>query len=650
VISALRVLLVEDSDSDAKLITAALRRGCPGVEVERVDDGIAMRSALESKAWDAVVSDWTLPAFSGLAALRLVRELGLDLPFIIVSGSIGEEAAVEGMRQGAHDYVLKDRLTRLAIAVEREVAEARMRAELRDQRRRTQEQEERAREELERRVALRTEELRVANERLAAELVERRRAEEAADAANRAKSTFLANMSHEIRTPMNSILGYTQLMGRDPQLQPNQRQHLEIIARSGGHLLHLVNDVLEMSKIEAGHCKLARADVDLRELVLDVERMFRLRADAGALSFEVQISPEVPRCVVTDQGKLRQVLVNLLGNAIKFTHEGGVTVRLGVRSAGGAARLSVEVEDTGPGLSAEEMQELFKPFVQTRVGVQAHGGTGLGLALSREFVRVMGGDITVESRVAAGSVFRFDIPLEIGSQPSDARPLATAEGVVGIVAQDRAPRILIADDDEDGRSWLTQLLQQLGFEVREVGDGLEAVACAKQWRPDLVLMDMNMPVMDGYAATRTIRASSEIRDTVIVALTAAAFDDARSGILEAGADGCLLKPCQEAELLEEIRRLLEIEYQYAPEPPRPVSPPSSGRARPLSPEARLPATLAARLRSAAHVADYDRLNELIDEIPPECKGVTAELRRLTDRFAYEEIESVVDKQTDRRRP
>jgi signal transduction histidine kinase len=281
------------------------------------------------------------------------------------------------------------------------------------------------------------------NERLERDIDERKRAEEAlreakvaADAANRAKSAFLANMSHEIRTPMNAVLGYTQLLQRDPGLPvAQQQQHLEVIRRSGDHLLSVITDVLDMAKIEAGFLELHRGVVDVGRLLEDVERMFRLRTNEKGLSFEVHEGPGVPRRIVGDEGRLRQILVNLLGNAVKFTEQGGVAVRvLVVGSApspageASAARLLVEVEDTGPGIDADQVGGLFRPFAQVHAGIYGHGGAGLGLALSRDFAQLMGGDVTLESRPSVGSVFRLEIPLELADIPS-AAPVPPVVGV-----------------------------------------------------------------------------------------------------------------------------------------------------------------------------------------------------------------------------
>ena len=439
-------------------------------------------------------------------------------------------------------------------------------------------------------------------------------AKKAADAANRSKSAFLANMSHEIRTPMNAILGFAQLMERDQLLSEESRKRLEIINSSGVHLLKLINEILEMSKIEAGRATFVPNTFDLHALLHDVERMFRIRTEARGFRFLVEKVGHIPRWVVTDEGKLRQVLINLLGNAVKFTEEGGIALRL--RAKDGKADtidLQFEVEDTGPGMSEEEIGRLFQAFEQTSAGIRS-GGTGLGLALSRGFVQIMGGSISVTSTIGKGTAFRFEIPVKEGKE--DETPLKESKRrVLRLSPGQREIRVLIADDRETNRQLLSQLLAAAGFPTREVVNGEEAVRMVREWKPQVVLMDMIMPVMDGYEATRRIKASPDIMNTAIIAVTASAFEEDRQRILAAGADGFLSKPFKDTELFENIGRLTGVEYLYqedgATEKP---SRAADDAAAMRGIVAALPPDLVGQLLAAVERADLDRLNDLVGQL------------------------------------
>jgi PAS domain S-box-containing protein len=475
------------------------------------------------------------------------------------------------------------------------------------------------------------------------------RDKEAAEQASRAKSLFLANMSHEIRTPMNAILGYAQLLARDAALDGEQRRQVEIIGRSGEHLLRLIDDILEMSKIEAGQRQLRGTDLDLHALLGDLDRLLRLRAEAKGLALSVELSPGLPSTIVGDEGKLRQVLLNLAGNAIKFTDRGGVLVRAWHAPAAGGVRLFVEIADTGPGMSAEEIEGLFRPFSQARTGERTPGGTGLGLAISRGLARLMDGDVTVKSAVGRGSVFRVEIPFALGALPSRP-PVEQAGRVVGLLTAE-APRVLVVDDEENNRDWVRRLLQQIGFDVREARNGAEAVAEVEVRLPDIVLLDMSMPVLDGYGAARHIRRSAAGRGAkiAIVALTASAFEEDRNPILEAGVDAVLRKPCPADQLLAEIRRHLGVAYRYA-EPPAPVAgaivggaasapaPPEHVAGRSGSEPEPAWGGLLAELGHAARAADYDRIVHLTEDFPVAYLPFADTLRYLLERYEYEAIE------------
>jgi PAS domain S-box-containing protein len=493
----------------------------------------------------------------------------------------------------------------------------------------------------------------------ARDVTERKRYEQSLQQASRAKSVFLANMSHEIRTPMNAILGFSQLMLRDPHITPLQCQYLGTINRSGEHLLALINDILEMSKIEAGRTTLKPSTFDLPELLKDLEMMFRVRTNEKKLSFSVEVIDDVPQYIVTDINKLRQVFINVLGNAVKFTERGGIGFRVsaeredalaavfrldprGSSRARGTGEpesmtgpfLRFEIEDTGPGISPDDQAKLFRQFEQTKTGQQAGTGTGLGLAISREFARLMGGDITVKSQVGRGSVFTIHLPLKEGeAQAVQVRD--TPRHVLRLRPGQRACRVLIADDIEDNRQLLAQLLAPVGFEIRLATNGAEAVQGFEDWRPHLILMDFRMPVMDGLEAIRRIRAAPRGADVKIIAVTASALDENRQQLMDIGADDFISKPFREGELFQKIRAQLRVEYVYG-EHPTAVA---GEEAIELTAESLTGSLqdLILPMREAVITADLDRLLETIQVVEARDPRIGQALRRLAEGFQYEKL-------------
>ncbi len=465
----------------------------------------------------------------------------------------------------------------------------------------------------------------------------------AAEASNMAKSVFLSTMSHEIRTPLNAILGYVQLMLRDASLGSDAKANLKIIGRSGDHLLALINDVLDISKIEAGRTELNVAKFNLQNLLSDLANVFRLRAESKALGFSMFSVGDFVAYVVADEGKVRQALINLLGNAVKFTKRGHIMLRIALdERKDNRLWLSARVEDTGSGISDEEQERLFEPFRQAELGINSNEGTGLGLAITRQYARLMGGDVTVSSIVGKGSIFHFEIP--VGRSGSGIAPSGPAPSrVMSIRGETDRPEILVVDDQLDNRDWLVRLLASVGFSVRDADNGEAAIRAWEERKPHMILMDVHMPVMDGLEATRRIKADPRGRETAIVVLTASAMDDERRLVLESGADDFLTKPCREEDLFATIGALLKIAYNYE-ETGGAAGEPAAGL--PILSTARLgqlPLELTEELREATLSGKKKLLNKVISKVREnDNAGLAYAIQDLADRYRYDVLAQLLE--------
>ncbi len=406
---------------------------------------------------------------------------------------------------------------------------------------------------LEQQVAKRTTELAIAKEK--------------AEVANQAKSTFIANMSHELRSPLNAVIGFAQVLIRSQQLVPEQQENVNIILRSGEHLLNLINQVLDLSKIEAGKTTLDQSDFDLYRLLSDLEDMFVLKADEKRLQLIFDRHPDVPQYIRTDQMKLRQVLINLLNNALKFTHEGKVAVTVKCEGYQSQTKeqesvgLDFEVSDTGLGIAPDEVENLFEAFVQTKTGKESQEGTGLGLQISRKFVQLMGGDIQVISEVNQGSMFKFSVPVTL-IEKTYIEPSKNPCPVIALQPNQPHYKILIVDDRSLNRQLLFKLLNPLGFDLKEARNGQEAVQVWREWKPHLIWMDIRMPIMDGYEATRKIKSTDQGKSTAVIALTASVFEEERAIVLAAGCDDFMRKPFREEDILNMMNKHIGVQYIY----------------------------------------------------------------------------------------
>jgi signal transduction histidine kinase/CheY-like chemotaxis protein len=541
-------------------------------------------------------------------------------------------------------------------------------------------------ENLERRVQERTVELAIAKDK--------------AEVANEAKSAFLANMSHELRSPLNAILGFSQLMTRSQTLSPEHQENISIISSSGEHLLTLINNVLDLSKIEAGRTTLNPKKFDLYRLLCDLEDMFQLKADDKHLQLVFDRTPDVPQYVETDELKLRQVLINLLNNALKFTEEGGVSVRVRPQEiakrvdlydkskssempasndfdfsrlsqsenasfgsptddldstssfspwgqqGGVAFFLHFEVEDTGPGIAANELDNIFEAFVQTQTGKDAQEGTGLGLPISRKFVELMGGKMSISSAVGQGTNFKFD--LQVGKvDRAEIEIKKPISNVIALEPNQHSYRILIVDDKPLNRQLLIKILNPLGFELKEATNGQEAIEIWDSWEPHLIWMDMRMPVMDGYEATQQIKGTLKGQATAIIALTASVLEEERAVILSAGCDAFMRKPFREADIFDAMRKYIGVRYIYED--------PSSDSLSAIKNQHRgemtvadfimLPEPLVAELKQAILNADMDLIASSIEQIRLQDLVTAEAIANCIDNFEYDKVLKLISQRT-----
>jgi len=508
---------------------------------------------------------------------------------------------------------------------------------------------------LEQKVEERTAELMIAKDKAL-------EAQNAAEVANQAKSTFLANMSHELRSPLNAILGFAQVMARDGHtgratLPPDYHDNLSIIRRSGEHLLTLINQVLDLSKIEAGRTTVNPQNFDLHRLLHDVQDMFALKADTKGLHLLFEQDESIPRYVRTDDVKLRQVLINLLNNAVKFTTEGGVAVKVTSHQSPVSslqtpdcplptAHLFFEVSDTGPGIAAEEMDKVFEAFGQTETGRQSQEGTGLGLPISRKFVQLMGGDMRVKSRGGHGTLFAFDIQAQV-VEASELVSHVPTRRVMALAPGQPRYRILVVDDRRINRQLVIKLLNPLGFELREAVNGQEAIDLWKAWKPHLIWMDMRMPVLDGYEATKRLKAMMSGKETAIIALTASSLEEERAVVLNAGCDDYLRKPFREADLFELMSKHIGVKFVYEEEGQK-AQGKGGETAGSVTPEtlAALPVEWIAQLKQGVDAVDVELISSAIMHIRGRNVDLADALARLAENFEYDEILAAIQKMYD----
>ncbi|MEG4056623.1 MULTISPECIES: response regulator [unclassified Microcoleus] len=552
------ILIVDDTPENLQVLSATLSDR--GYKVRGVINGKMAIRAARSGSPDLILLDIKMPEMDGYEVCTQLKEdpKTSDIPVIFISALDEVLDKLTAFQVGGVDYVTKPfHVAEVLARIEHQLTIQRLKKQLLDR-----------------------------NKELQEEIIERKKAEEAAAAASLAKSQFVANMSHELRTPLNAILGFTQVMSRDSLLSHENLENLRIINRSGQHLLELINDVLDLSKIEAGIIGLDQRSFDLYQLLDTLEEMFQIKAETKKLQLRFSVQANVPQYIKTDEKKLRVCLINLLVNAMKFTRDGGrIWLRVSVESNQSQPAESeihpnstsvepllilFEVEDTGVGIATAEIDTLFDAFVQTQVGRKAADGTGLGLTITKKYVQIMGGDIWVKSVLGEGTSFKFNI--RVFAAISSEITMATLQRVIGLEADQPVYRILAVDDNQENRLLLVKMLQPIGFEVREAENGYQAVELWETWQPHLIWLDTRMPVMDGFEAVRKIRAKEKQTQwrTIIIALTASTFEEKKGEIIAAGCDDFVRKPFQEQILFDKMACYLGVRYLYQELPRLPI--------------------------------------------------------------------------------
>ncbi|MFB2918745.1 response regulator [Aerosakkonema funiforme] len=630
------ILIVDDTPENIEVLSATLRERGYAVR-GAIKGGMAIRAA-RSVPPDLILLDIRMPEMNGYEVCEQLKtdEKTCEIPIIFISASDEVFDKVKAFTVGGEDYITKPfQVEEVLARVEHQLTIKKLQKQLQEQ-----------------------------NQKLQQEVEQRRNAEAAAAAASKAKSEFVANMSHELRTPLNSILGFTEIINRDSSLSNEVRENLKIISRSGKHLLELINDVLDLSKIEAGIIALNESNFDLYRLLDNIEETFHLKVEQKKLQMRFYISSDVPQYIKTDEKKLRGCLINLLGNAIKFTEKGNVTLRVrvdGSPSTENDFRLLFAVADTGPGIAPDEIEKLFDAFVQTETGRKSAEGTGLGLTITRKYVQLMGGDITVESILRQGSTFKFNIKFkEADSSEVIMQPI---QQVIGLEPNQKAYRILVADDTKDNRLLVVKLLQPIGFEVREAANGQQAVEVWENWQPHLIWMDTRMPVLNGVEAIKQIRArekkskrgveAAKTREkpisgnyqspTIIIALTASVFEERRGDILAAGCNDFVSKPFQKEVIFQKLAEYLGVRYIYEDLSRSttafavkcyPVSRPDSFWREEL---AKMSPTWVRKLYQAANKVNEELIVQLIEQIGSDRSTLAEALTDLVNDFRLDEI-------------
>lgn len=653
------LLIVEDSLTQAVALKYKLER--EGYNVDLSCNGVEALEKLKTAVPDLIISDILMPEMNGYLLCKTVKEdiRWAHIPVILLTSLSNTDDLIMGLESNADYFIEKSQEHLKLIQRVHEILEGRVQVDgiersfehwihyngvkhlIRSTPSKTlnlllttyeitqlknhelQEMQDQLRREIRQRGVLE---------------IELEHAKAIAESASDAKSIFIANMSHEIRTPMNSILGFSELLLREGGLTPLQKERLETISHSGEHLLSLINDILDLSKIESGHVTLNDSNFDLHALMEELRVLLITKAGQKGLQLNFHIEDNVVKFVIADQGKLRQMLINLIGNAVKFTNVGSINVRVKMtRLQGDELLLVIEIEDTGPGI-LEADEKLFQVFEQSKAGIQS-GGTGLGLAISQKFARLMGGDIVASSPSQGGSLFTLSICCHGGSADNLSR-VSVHRSVIGIKPTLKPWRVMIVDDQQENRRLLLDLLTSVGFEVEAFSTGVEALSFFNTWKPHVILMDLEMPQLSGTEVIKRIKAREDAADVHTIIVSAASFINQKELLLESGADLFISKPYRAHEIYEAIESLIAVAYIYetAKAEVETVKKTFSTDDLDLMPHA-----LLTGLKEATVNAELDLILGLLEEVRSIHPGLAEYLSALANDYQYELLLSLLSK-------